>query len=62
MGQEWFEDQKSKAITEQHPLWRLRAQAYDFMNRRPPAPDGTYSGIPTGPMAACNNSTTTYTR
>ena len=55
MGQEWFEDQKSKAITEQHPLWRLRAQAYDFMNRQPPAPDGTYSGIPNGPMAACNN-------
>ena len=55
MGKEWVEDQNTKPISGQHPLYQWRRQAYDFMKRQPLQPDGTHGVIPNGPMAACNN-------
>lgn len=54
-GQEWFEAQKSTAPTEQHPLFLLRKQAFEFMYKQTPRPDGTFNARPSGSMAACNN-------
>jgi hypothetical protein len=54
-GKEWFEAQKSLAVTDQHPVHIWRKQAHDYMQRQQPQPDGTFVGVPNGPMAACNN-------
>jgi hypothetical protein len=55
LGQEWLEAQKSAAETDRHPVYVWRQQAYAYMRKQKPQPDGTFSAAPNGPMAACNN-------
>ena len=53
-GKEWLEAQKSAAETDQHPVYVWRKQAYAYMQKQEPQPDGTFSAVANGPMAACN--------
>lgn len=54
-GRDWIETQKASARADQHPAWVWRQQAYAFMKRQPPRPDGTFAMTPNGVTAACNN-------
>jgi hypothetical protein len=54
-GREWLETQKSAPEADQHPVYIWRKQAYAYMEKQKPQPDGTFSAVPNGPMAACNN-------
>jgi hypothetical protein len=49
------EAQKNADPAHQHPLHVWRKQAFAFMQKQAPRPDGTFAGRPNGPMAACNN-------
>lgn len=54
-GEEWLEAQKAAAAVDQHPVYVWRKQAYAYMQRQQPQPDGTFVAFANGPMAACNN-------
>jgi hypothetical protein len=54
-GEEWLNEQKAASPPEWHPLYAWRKQAYEFMKKQQPQPDGTYAAQPNGAVLACNN-------
>jgi SEC-C motif len=54
-GKDWLDAQNSATPAEQHPLYIWRKQAYEFIRRLLPQPDGTFAGVPNSPTLACHN-------
>jgi hypothetical protein len=52
-GSEWYNAEFSKPPEECHPLIEWQAKAFEFMKKQKPTPNGTYSAIPNGYLAAC---------
>jgi hypothetical protein len=51
-GRDWHEAEIAKQPEERHPVMQWRVKAMNYMNKQPPLPDGTYSAVPSGFMAA----------
>jgi hypothetical protein len=54
-GQKWLDEERAKSPADQHPAFVWRRQAYAFMQKQKPLPDGSFGTRPNGPMAAVNN-------
>ncbi len=51
-GKEWGEAELKKPFKEQHQVVQWRTKSLEFMRKQPQSPDGSYSAIPSGFMAA----------
>jgi len=55
LGPEWVEAQRNSAPADQHPLYIWRKQMHAYMATHEPQADGTFRGVPNGPMDAYKN-------
>jgi hypothetical protein len=49
---EWFENEIAESPNERHPVMQWRIRGMNYMKSQPRLPDGSYAGMPTGPLMA----------
>jgi hypothetical protein len=52
LGKEWFDAEHVKKEDESHQVLQWRREAFRFMNAQPADPEGNYSAVPNGFLAA----------
>jgi hypothetical protein len=55
LGPEWVEAQKNSPPADQHPIYIWRKQMHAYVATHQPQADGTFRGVPNGPMDAYKN-------